>query len=921
MLFTTWNSVAQQNLMGSPDNHPRIYGKKNIQNDFAKNVEQVEWKKAIIQNKKNTINKYLTLCKDEPEWLLSRLQMNWKTKHDKVYLRGGDFSHSEGKAPFPTVRFSGTRDWATNYSFPALEEIEPYFDDERGLYLKNRETGEMEWVHPSKVGHGIEGVNRKIMALVEDAAFLYWYTGDEKYAAFAAPVYDTYIRGMYYRDAPVDIENGNQQHISGLATFEVIHEQIVVSLTLIYDFMFDYLKENGHDMDMSAAVFQKWGDQIIKNGVPDNNWNFFQARFLSYIGLAMDDNDYYENGKGQQYYLDHTFEITTDRQIALKEAVRNYDFETAMWPECASYSMHVTETLLKILTLLDNATNANEFENFPIVEKATLASFQYLFPNGEIVAFGDSRHQPLPEASFEYLIANYRKYEKTEKEKQIAALYKGLYENEERGRGLFELFFYVDELIETQGKSREELIGELTSPTFYAPNVSWFAQRMGIGENATMVSTVGALGNHAHANGIAIEMYANNHVIAPDMGKGPSYWHQDHRNYYARYPAHNTVVVDGISDSEAMRVSHPFKMENHFPLSGEKNPVFRKVTFADVLFVEPKTKANQRRLTAVIQSTSGKPYVLDIFRSENPGSESQKHEYFYHNLGQSLSFINEKNQQLALAASNQLNVEGNLKAYNYFTDEQSFSSSDNVNALFKLETTANRSSVMKVWLKGDENRQYFSVNGPKSNALNKASVPEEVINAKVPALVVRKNGEAWNHPFVAVFNPYIEGNEKGIAEVTYSAVPENQAVQLITITHSNETTTDFIIASASDNGIVDSDDFYQKGLLTITRETQDNLDFLFAAGITRFSSKDWEIVTVGEPVTTTIEKCDRGFEIQNSSGVKIGIPKKFNLDYVEIYENGKLMETRKGNVDRNNPGRVDFLFEKAFERAVVVLKK
>ena len=78
-------------------------------------------------------------------------------------------------------------------------------------------------------------------------------------------------------------------------------------------------------------------------------------------------------------------------------------------------------------------------------------------------------------------------------------------------------------------------------------------------------STVGAMGNHAHANGIAIEMFANNYVLAPDMGVGNSYWHPDHRYYYSRYPAHNTVVVDGISDSRTMQVSQPFKLENCYP--------------------------------------------------------------------------------------------------------------------------------------------------------------------------------------------------------------------------------------------------------------------------------------------------------------------------------------------------------------------
>lgn len=920
LLFLSCSIFAQNSLTGSRENHPRIYVQKGTRTDFSKKVMQVEWKSSIIQEKKERIDKYVELCKSEPNWLVSRLQMNWKTKHDKVFLKGGKFSHSEGEAPVPTVRFSGTRDWATDYMSPELEDIQPYFDDERGMYLRNKKSKEMEWVHPSETGHIIEGINAKIMAVAEDAAFLYWFTGDKKYAEFAAPVFDTYMKGMYYREAPVDLENGNQQRLSGLQTFEVIHEKIVISLALVYDFMFEYFAENNYDLSISTNVFQRWGDQIINNGVPDNNWNFFQARFLTFIALALDNNEYYKNGKGQQYYLDHTFEITTDRQIALKEAIRNYDYQSGIWPECASYSMHVTETLLKILTVLDNATNTNEFENFPIVEKATLASFQYLFPNGEIVAFGDSRHQSLPAASFEYLIANYRKYGKKEKESKITALYKSLYENGKRGGGLFELFFYVDELVKTEETNSEILIGNLTSPTFYASNVSWFAQSMGSGDNATMVSTFGALGNHAHANGVAIEMYANNYVLAPDMGKGPSYWHKDHRNYYSRYPAHNTVVVNGVSDSEAMRVSHPFKMENHFPETGKKDNVFKQLSFSNVSFVEPKTGAKQQRLTALINSKSGKPYVLDIFRSEVVCDDVQKHEYFYHNLGQKLSFFNEKEAEISMKSSTDLNSPGNLKAYEYFTDEQSFSSSENVRAVFKLANKSQPASIMKVWLKGGENRQYFSVLGPKSNALNKASVPAEICDAKVPAMVIRKNGEAWNNPFVAVFNPFFEGKDKAIANVTFGGF-ENTSAQQILITHSNNTTIDNIVACDSENDIAKSNSFYQKGLLSISRETEGVLDFIFASGITRFSWNGWQVLTRGKPVTTSIEKCARGFEIQNDGAVKIGIPKALKPTFMEIYENGKLIEERHGNINRNNPDRVDFLLEKGFERVVIVIDK
>ena len=52
-----------------------------------------------MREKKKNIEKYIKLCEQEPDWLLSRLQMNWKTKHDKVFLRSEVFSYSEGESP------------------------------------------------------------------------------------------------------------------------------------------------------------------------------------------------------------------------------------------------------------------------------------------------------------------------------------------------------------------------------------------------------------------------------------------------------------------------------------------------------------------------------------------------------------------------------------------------------------------------------------------------------------------------------------------------------------------------------------------------------------------------------------------------------------------------------------------------------
>ncbi|MCM4156961.1 heparinase II/III family protein [Gramella sp. AN32] len=909
---------------GQGTGHPRIYITNEAKNDFVTSIEKVAWKKNLVEKKQQNLEKYLESWEKDPNWLVSRLQMNWKTKHDKVYLKGGDFSHSEGTAPVATVRYSGTRDWASDYKRPKLEDVEPYFDDPRGLFLENKNTGKKEWIHPSQAGFAIETINEQIMGLAEDAAFLYWLTNDEKYAEFAAPIFLTYMDGMHYRDAPIDLENSVQQHISGLASFEVIHEGIVVSLVSTYDFLYNYFEANNTSLDNAVAVFQKWGDQIIKNGIPDNNWNLFQARFLTYIGLVLDENATYKNGKGREYFLDHTFNTSTDRQLAIKESLLVYDHENGIWPESASYSVHVITTLLRIFTLLDHATNKNEFLNYPIVEKAALASFQYLFPNGYTVGFGDSNHKILPPENFELLIANYRKYDLHEKELLLSSLLnkiilEDLYTRE--ADDFFQLFFYVDDLKTNDNKETPSL-KSLTSPTFYASNVSMFNQRMGLGDDAIMVSTVGSFGNHAHANGISIELFANNYALGADMGKGPSYWHPTHREFYSRFPAHNTVIVDGKSDYSAMRSYNPFKLDNSYPKSGE-TPDFKTLTFSKVSFVEPETVSDQQRFTAIIKSHTAKSYMVDIFRSKKQQAGNQKHEYIYHNLGQSLNLYDKKNKHLELAPTEELSSKnGELKGYDYFSDKFKTETSRDIRAIFTLKSEGNPDNLMKLWIKGSPNQTIYSVKSPKSNALSKGTAPAEVVNEPLPTLILKRNEAAWENPFSVVFNPYIEGRENPVENVSFSSFEKYPHTQIINVLLHDKKTTDRIVVNASENDVAAEKSFHQKGLLSITRQlnARDTFDFLFLSGMYKYENNGWDIVSSGEAFTLSIEKTKSGYLLHNDHPITINMPFSKGKEPAELrlYQDGKLVSQRKGTTNRNNAEQLVFKLEKAYDKAVIV---
>jgi len=763
---------------GWSQSHPEIYVTNEQKESFLLQLEKSKSTSEFISDLKIHVEPFVERHKTDPEWIVSRLQMYWKTKYTKVFVNGMDFSHGEGEAPVPTVRFSGSRDWATDYLRPELEDIKPYMDDERGLYLQNgkKEGSPWEWVKPSETGHIIERINERIVTLAEEAAFLYWLTGEKKYAVFARDIFMKYMEGMYYREAPLTFEDHKNKLLMGLQTFEVIHERIAEHLVICYDFLYSFLQEENANLKMIQSVFQKWADQEISYGVPDNNWNLMQALYITYIALALEDDDFYENEKGQQYYIDQVLNQNSFKQKALKDVVKNYDQKTGIWPEVAGYNMLVGNDMLEIFSLMDNTLNNNLIEKFPIIEKANLVIFQYLFPNGFTVAYGDAKHSQIRFNALELLVSQYRKYGKSEKEALITKQLKRFMEDEAYNRdkinSLFQLFFYVEDLMDVPAA---ESFSELINPTFYAPNVSWVVQRNGNSlENGMMISKNASLGNHSHTNGVNIELFAKGMVIAPDCAAGVSYWTEDHRDYYSRFAAHNTVIVDGVSDYRNMRGSQAFKVNSIYPSTESQNPLNSDYTFSDVTFNEPSTDATQQRVSGTIRTSENSGYFIDIFRSARNDGNDKKHEYLFHSQGKPIVLTDFSGSEISTIETDELSSEkGDLAGYNYFKNKRVAKVGDNFIAHFKMPSILGEKLNVNFWMKGYSDREVFTVEAPYSRAINEKSVPEELYHKPLPTLVVRQKGEARTKPFVAIVDAFNQSEGQSVNNIEYFS-PEKE---------------------------------------------------------------------------------------------------------------------------------------------------
>ena len=864
--------------------HPRLYISDDNKSNFIKKIESVEWAKLSYEGIRSKVDTYVDRHVSDPEWIISRMQMYWDTHYERVYVNGNEFSHGTGRAPVPTVKFAGHRDPATDYAMPSLEDTRPYMD-KKGMYLQNmkKEGNPWEWVHPSKTGRIIGQMNDRIMGLAADAAFLYWYTGEEKYAIFASDIFMTYIKGMHYRREPFAIENYGNSHLMGLATFEVILDAVIPSLAVSYDFLYSYLKRKNEDFDMIASVLKRFADQEIMYGVPDNNWNIFQARFVTYLALVLESNSYYKDGKGRQYYINEIMNHTTIRQFALKEAVVDiFDQETGVWPESATYSLGVCKDMMDIITMIDNAENNHMLDTFAIMKKAVPATVEYLLPNGKVTAFGDAKYVPLSSPTLEMMVSLYRKCGENVKEKELTQVLRKMMEegvyDRSANRSMFALFFYVDELMEINPP--EVSYNHLTSNMFYAPNVSWLVQRNGKErENGMVFTLVGSYGNHAHANGISMEMYAKGLILAPESSFGVSYSTRDNQEYYARFPAHNTVIVDGISDNSMMRSNHPYKLLSNYPEHQDNTSLIGGVTFARVAFTESKTNARQERLVSMVRTGETSGYVVDIFRSARNDGKDRKHEYFYHSVGQEMDVMNATGQRLVLSPTDELtSASGDMKGYDYFKNKKMVSYGQDFMTRFNIRLEKKDDVFVNMWMKGYPGRTLFSAEAPQSNALVKGSIPDELVNKPLPALIVRQDGEAWKRPFVSVFCPYTSTEGSSVKSVAYFGDrPDFTGIMV-----ESDRRTDYIFNSTDAREAVTYKDMQFQGDYAIIGENGNEPALFFLGNGTLLKKDGWSIAARDSTANVAINKEGENWMADVSSAVNVTIPPNIHLSVTDM---------------------------------------
>jgi len=872
-----------------PQSHPRLMTTSEKKIILEEQLKTEEWAKDIFEEIRQRVDRYVEKAISEPDWLYSRLMMYWESKATQVYINGGVYSYADGKAPIATVRFGSTRGMRSVYKRPALEDIIPYMDDTKGVYFRNTsvEGSPFEWIDQSNVSGGdIESVNAEIVRIAKDASFLYWITDNEEYGKLALGVFDTYLMGMYYRKEPIDIGNGHAQTLAGLSTFEVIQESILHELSYTYDYLHSYIKKNKPEhIEKYAETFKKWIDITIKNGVPHNNWNLHQAKIILKVAMILEDNNSYRDGKGREYYIDYILNQTSPRQWSMTKFMEyGYDYDNGVWNECPGYAQGVTRDLTNFIRDYDNTFNQNLLPYMPVMEKAVKMLPQYLFPNGVSTAFGDTYYTSLNTEAISDMIHLAKKYGNKKSEVDFTQMYFLFNSTNEvknhlrKSPAQISSFFTakpftLDNSIQTAKKE------DYITQTFYAPNVSWFVQRNNDSDpyRGLMISQYASLGNHAHANGIAMELYGKGYVLGAESGIGSTYFEKPYLEYYSQFPAHNTVMVDGISKYPEMFSNHSFDLLACYPQSEQKSGYYTGITFSDVYFFEPESKSDQKRMMSIINTSGSTGYYVDIFRSKKQRGGDKFHDYFYHNLGQELIILDTDGNEISLHENDEMAFAGgHLFAFDYMWDKKSAKTDKDYEAVWKMSMKDNNHIYMNLWMKGYKGREIFSIKAPSCKAYSRmdGELPYEIDKFPFLTISARQHGEAWEHPFVSIFEACSETESRSIDSIHAFEV-ENATKDFVgLVVKSKSGRTDYIFSSVS-NEIIEYNDMSVNGSYAVV--SQLNKDFVLFLGDGTYLKANGFTIETSEKTNAVLEYKNGNYYFTCTKPVIITTPQKKNI--------------------------------------------
>jgi len=194
---------------------------------------------------------------------------------------------------------------------------------------------------------------------------------------------------------------------------------------------------------------------------------------------------------------------------------------------------------------------------------------------------------------------------------------------------------------------------------------------------------------------------------------------------------------------------------------------------------------------------------------------------------------------------------------------------------------------MKVFMSGDENREYFKVDAPRT-----LSAPIPFHDLPTPTLVCRKNGEAWDHPFIAVYEPYTgkrtNGSVTDIEDISESSTNETHTGIKVSSNVKGTQQTQYIHNSVSGKARYKNNNQGFRGIFGVISLVKEELDYLYLGRGTNIQYEGFSIKSAGsEEISACLRKNSKGWIYSGKQAAQVSL-RYYNTDDQGQYKDIKV---------------------------------